>query len=61
MRQYPRHRRPCISLALEAVLLLAAAAVAFAVPHQARNPLIVLTAVAMGIRNGTVRKRRSPT
>nr|WP_229866366.1 YoaK family protein [Streptomyces spinoverrucosus] len=62
MRQYPRrrHRWVCICVAVEAVLLLAAAAVAFAAPHQARYPLIVLTAVAMGIRNGTVRKLAIP-
>ncbi|MGW1887322.1 YoaK family protein [Streptomyces sp. NPDC001970] len=60
LRQYPPHRWLCISLAVEAVLLLVAAAVAFAVPHQARYPLIVLTAVAMGIRNGTIRKLAVP-
>ncbi|WP_351233138.1 YoaK family protein [Streptomyces sp. NPDC002133] len=60
LRQYPPHRWLCISLAVEAVLLLIAAAVAFAVPHQARYPLIVLTAVAMGIRNGTIRKLAVP-
>ncbi|MFI9615743.1 YoaK family protein [Streptomyces sp. NPDC052023] len=59
-RQQPRHRWVCRALAVEAVLLLTAAAVAFAVPHAARYPLIVLTALAMGIRNGTIRKLAIP-
>jgi uncharacterized membrane protein YoaK (UPF0700 family) len=60
LRELPLRRWLCLSLILEAVLLLSAAAVAFAAPHQARYPLIILTAVAMGIRNGTVRRLAVP-
>nr|WP_245687478.1 YoaK family protein [Peterkaempfera griseoplana] len=60
LRQRPRHQWVRWALSVEAVLLLAASAVAFAVPSGARYWLIVLTAVAMGMRNGTVRKLAVP-
>lgn len=60
LRRRPQHRWVSTALAAEAVLLLAAAVVAFAVPDDARYPLIVLTALAMGLRNGTVRKLAIP-
>ncbi|WP_377273051.1 YoaK family protein [Peterkaempfera sp. SMS 1(5)a] len=60
MGRRPRHQWVRAALVVEAVLLLAASAVAFAVPSGARYWLIVLTAVAMGMRNGTVRKLAIP-
>jgi uncharacterized membrane protein YoaK (UPF0700 family) len=60
LRQRPRHHWVRTALAAEAVLVLAASAVAFSVPSGARYWVIVLTAVAMGMRNGTVRKLAVP-
>lgn len=57
--QRPPHHWVRTALAVEAVLLLAGSAVAFAAPAP-RYWLIVLTAVAMGVRNGTVRKLAIP-
>ena len=54
-----RRRWARLTLAVEAVLLAAAAAVAFAAPDRAPGtlyPVIVLTAVALGMRTATVRK-----
>ncbi|MFE4666744.1 YoaK family protein [Streptomyces sp. NPDC056716] len=50
------------SLAIEAALLLAAAIVAFTVPDNEARPfiLLALTALAMGMRNATVRKLGVP-
>jgi uncharacterized membrane protein YoaK (UPF0700 family) len=51
-----------MALAVEAVLLGAAAAVAFAWPVTAATayPMIAVTALAMGMRNATVRKLGVP-
>ncbi|MCW8103372.1 YoaK family protein [Streptomyces tauricus] len=46
-------------LCVEAVLLAISTAVAFTTDH-AMHPLIALTALAMGLRNGTVRKLAVP-
>ncbi|MGW6016333.1 DUF1275 family protein, partial [Streptomyces sp. NPDC055210] len=46
-------------LCVEAVLLAMSTAVAFTTDH-AMHPLIALTALAMGLRNGTVRKLAVP-
>ncbi|MFC3499953.1 YoaK family protein [Micromonospora krabiensis] len=53
------HRRLRWVLAAEMVLLATATAVAFATSH-AVTALIALTALAMGLRNGTVRKLAVP-
>jgi uncharacterized membrane protein YoaK (UPF0700 family) len=49
-----------VTLAIEAVLFGAATAVAFTSPTGAAYPLIVLTALAMGLRNATVRRLGVP-
>ncbi|MGW7426227.1 YoaK family protein [Streptomyces sp. NPDC054813] len=58
-----RHRTPSrwlrLTLVLEMVLLATATAVAFAASH-AVYAVIALTALAMGLRNGTVRKLAVP-
>ncbi|MFE9447951.1 YoaK family protein [Streptomyces sp. NPDC006739] len=58
----PRRTWARLTLAAEAVLVGASAAVAFAWPHGAptRYALIALTAFAMGLRNATVRKLGVP-
>ncbi|WP_282259801.1 YoaK family protein [Micromonospora sp. WMMD1155] len=53
------HRQLRWVLGVELILLAAATAVAFATSH-AIVPLIALTALAMGLRNGTVRKLAVP-
>jgi uncharacterized membrane protein YoaK (UPF0700 family) len=60
LRHRPRHHWLRACLAVEAVLLAAATVVAFAASSGIRYPVIALTAVAMGIRNGTVRKLAVP-
>ena len=55
----PRHRWTSAAFGAEAVLLLGAAAVALASPAWV-YPLIVLTGLAMGLRNATVRKLAVP-
>ena len=57
----PRHRWASISFAIEAALLLAAAMMAGAASDLSNDParvygLIALTGLAMGVRNGAVRK-----
>ncbi|MFE7466060.1 YoaK family protein [Streptomyces sp. NPDC057499] len=56
LRRRPRHQWLRTCLVVEALLLGAAAVVAFTASSGIRYPLIALTAVAMGMRNGTVRK-----
>jgi uncharacterized membrane protein YoaK (UPF0700 family) len=60
LRHRPRHHWLRACLGVEAVLLGAATAVAFAVSSGIRYPVIALTAMAMGMRNGTVRKLAVP-
>ncbi|MFJ4683063.1 YoaK family protein [Streptomyces sp. NPDC091377] len=59
---HPRGRWARASLALEAALLLAAAIAAFTLPDDAVRPYVLLavTALAMGMRNATVRKLGVP-
>lgn len=55
MNTGPRHRWTGAAFGVEAVLLLAAAAVALGAPTRV-YPVIVLTGLAMGVRNAMVRK-----
>jgi uncharacterized membrane protein YoaK (UPF0700 family) len=59
-RRYGRESRRAwtrMTLWVEAVLLGASSAIAFAAPHAtAAYPLIAVTALTMGVRNATVRK-----
>lgn len=59
MRPRPRNRWVRTALAGEAVLLAVATVIAFTVP-SASYALIAVMAVAMGLRNGTVRKLAVP-
>ncbi|MEV6112604.1 YoaK family protein [Streptomyces sp. NPDC052109] len=59
MRHHPSPRRLRVTLVLEIVLLATATAVAFGSDH-AFYVLIALIALAMGLRNGTVRKLSVP-
>ncbi|MEV6057652.1 YoaK family protein [Streptomyces sp. NPDC052107] len=61
LRRRPRHHWLRACLAVEAGLLGAASAVAFALPSGGvKYSVIALTALAMGMRNGTVRKLAVP-
>ncbi|MFE4800617.1 YoaK family protein [Streptomyces sp. NPDC056708] len=60
LRHRPRHYWLRASLVIEAALLGVATAVAFAAPSGIRYSVIALTAAAMGMRNGTVRKLAVP-
>lgn len=59
MRRHPAARWLRLTLVLETVLLATATAVAFAT-SRAVDVLIALIALAMGLRNGTVRKLAVP-
>ncbi|MFE7314044.1 YoaK family protein [Streptomyces sp. NPDC057555] len=60
LRRRPRHHWLRTCLGVEALLLGAATAVAFTASSGIRYSVIALTAVAMGMRNGTVRKLGVP-
>lgn len=62
MREGSRRSWARVSLAVEAVLMGAASVVAYMSPGHARTAyaLIVLTALAMGLRNATVRRLGVP-
>jgi uncharacterized membrane protein YoaK (UPF0700 family) len=60
MRARPRHLWVGIALGGETLLLAVATVIAFAVPAGASYALIAVLAVAMGLRNGTVRKLAVP-
>jgi uncharacterized membrane protein YoaK (UPF0700 family) len=60
MRPRPRHQWVRTAFIGESVLLAVATIVAFAVPVGASYALIAVMALAMGLRNGTVRKLAVP-
>ncbi|MEV7891165.1 YoaK family protein [Streptomyces sp. NPDC002817] len=60
MRQRPRHHWVRTVLVLEALLLAIATVIAFTAPAGRLYELIALIALAMGMRNGTVRKLAVP-
>jgi uncharacterized membrane protein YoaK (UPF0700 family) len=60
MRPRPRHQWVRTAFIGEALLLAVATIIAFAVPLGARYVLIAVMAMAMGLRNGTVRKLAVP-
>jgi uncharacterized membrane protein YoaK (UPF0700 family) len=60
MHPRPRHQWARTAFIGEAVLLAVATIIAFAVPVGASYALIAVMALAMGLRNGTVRKLAVP-
>jgi uncharacterized membrane protein YoaK (UPF0700 family) len=60
MRPRPRHQWARTAFIGEALLLAVATIIAFAVPVGASYALIAVMAMAMGLRNGTVRKLAVP-
>jgi uncharacterized membrane protein YoaK (UPF0700 family) len=60
MRPRPRHQWVRTALIVEALLLAVATVIAFAVPAGVSFVLIAVMALAMGLRNATVRKLAVP-